>query len=98
MNFTTPVARLVQGNVSVPETTDHENRPLVIKNGPNAGQPTQNYFFAIAVPKADPGLPALYEMVQAAGREGFPTLFDAAGACIQPAFSWKFEGGLVDEL
>ena len=47
----TPVGRLVQGDCFEPQTTDAEGKPLLIKNGPNAGQPRVEYFMAIAVPK-----------------------------------------------
>lgn len=46
-----PPGRMVQGNLYKPNTTDAENRPLVVKSGPNAGQPRVDYFFAVAIPK-----------------------------------------------
>lgn len=50
-NFTTPVGRIVYGSVSKPQTKDAEGKPLVIKNGPDAGKPTQRYAFGLAVAK-----------------------------------------------
>lgn len=50
-NILFPVGRLVQGSVYRPSTTDNESRPLVVKSGPNAGQPRVDYFLAIAIEK-----------------------------------------------
>ena len=78
MNATTAVGRLVMGSLYTPDTTDADGNPLVVKTGPNAGQPRVNYFFALAIPKA-PGQthwaqkPASWDAEQAAlGRPGFP--------------------------
>lgn len=49
-----PIGRMVQGSLYKPNTTDAENRPLVVKSGPNAGQPRVDYYVAIAIPK-EPG-------------------------------------------
>lgn len=51
VNFTTPVGRLVQGNLYTPNDKDAEGRPLLIKNGPNTGQPRVEYYVALAIPK-----------------------------------------------
>lgn len=51
VNFTTPVGRLVMGSLYKPQTTDADGKPLVVKNGPNVGQPTVRYFFAVAIQK-----------------------------------------------
>ena len=78
MNATTAVGRLVMGSIYTPVTTDADGNPLVVKAGPNAGQPRVNYFFALAIPKA-PGQthwaqkPANWDAEQdALGRPGFP--------------------------
>jgi hypothetical protein len=47
----TPVGRLVAGSLYKAQTTDMEGRPLIVKNGPQAGQPRSDFFFAIAIPK-----------------------------------------------
>lgn len=47
-----PVGRMVKGNLYSPRTTDKDGKPLVIKNGPKAGQPRVDYFLAVAIPKA----------------------------------------------
>ena len=51
-NFTTPVGRLVMGSLYKAQDKDADGKPLLIKSGPNAGQPKVQYFFALAVPKA----------------------------------------------
>jgi len=51
VNITSPVGRIVMGSLYDPSTTDAEGKPLVVKTGPNAGQPRVNYFFALAIPK-----------------------------------------------
>lgn len=51
VNFTTPVGRLVQGDLYTPNDKDAENKPLVYKTGPNAGQPRIEYYAALAIPK-----------------------------------------------
>lgn len=50
-----PPARMVQGNLYEPRTTDALGNPLVVKNGPNRGQPRQDFYFAFAIPKT-PGV------------------------------------------
>ena len=50
-NFTTPVGRLVGGSAYKGSTQDAEGRPLVYKNGPDAGKPRVDFYLAIAIPK-----------------------------------------------
>lgn len=54
IKITSPVGRLVMGSLYDPKTTNADGAPLVVKTGPNAGQPRVDYFFALAVPK-NPG-------------------------------------------
>ena len=89
----TPVGRLVSGDPFVANTKDANNNPLTIKSGPNTGQPTVNYYVAIAIAKNDAGYNDLWAQIHGEGRKGFPQLFDAAGACLNPAFSWKITDG-----
>ena len=53
-NFVSGRGRLVQGSVHKPRTTDNKGNPLVIKHGPRAGQPREDFFFAVAFRKGDP--------------------------------------------
>lgn len=89
----TPVGRLVQGDCFEPQTTDAEGNPLVIKNGPNAGKPRVDYFMAIAIPKTDAGYNELWAKIHNEARQAFPSLFDAAGNCINPKFAFKITDG-----
>ena len=89
----TPVGRLVQGSPFEPQTLDAEGRPLVIKSGPNAGQPRQSYFVALAIPKSDPGVNLLYATIASMARAAFPQYFDAAGNCNNPKFAFKVTDG-----
>jgi len=91
--FCTPIGRLVAGSCFEAQTKDHDGAPLVIKRGPNAGQPTIRYFMGLAIPKTDPGLPALMATIQEAARLSFPTLFDANGQVQRPDFAWKYKDG-----
>ena len=89
----TPVGRLVQGDCFEPQTKDAEGKPLIIKNGPNAGQPRVDYFMAIAIPKTDAGFNEVYASMMEVAKAAFPQLFDAAGNCINPAFAFKLKDG-----
>jgi len=86
-----PVGRMVQGNLYKPNTTDAENRPLVVKSGPNAGQPRVDYFFAVAIPKGAEGHWANTEWGQKIWN-----LAHAAwpqGQAQRPDFAWKIVDG-----
>lgn len=89
----TPVGRLVAGSCFEPQTMDAEGKPLLVKNGPNAGQPRVEYFMAIAVPKTDPGFAEICGKILAEARASFPSLFDPAGNCISPKFAFKIVDG-----
>ncbi len=89
----TPVGRLVQGDCFDGQNTDAEGRPLVIKNGPNAGQPRVDYFMALAIPKTDAGYAQLDATVRQTAASAFPTLFDPQGNCINPKFAFKITDG-----
>jgi len=90
INITSPVGRIVMGSLYDPSTTDAEGKPLVVKTGPNAGQPRVNYFFALAIPKgAEPhwAHTAWGQQIWACGNQAFPN------AAQSPAFAWKIEDG-----
>lgn len=90
VNITSPVGRIVMGSLYDPSTTDAEGKPLVVKTGPNAGQPRVNYFFALAIPKgAEPhwAHTAWGQQIWAVGNQAFPN------AAQSPAFAWKIEDG-----
>lgn len=90
-NFTTPVGRMVMGDLYTPQTKDTEGNPLVVKSGPNVGQPKQIYFFALAIPK-NPGetnwnQTAWGAIIWKTGHDSFNTVADT------PTFAWKIVDG-----
>jgi hypothetical protein len=79
------------GSLYDPSTTDAEGKQLVIKTGPNAGQPRVNYFFALAIPK-NPGethwaQSAWGQQIWNTGNLAFPNIAQS------PAFAWKIDDG-----
>ena len=69
--FTTPVGRLVGGSVYTAKTENYDGGPLVVKSGPNAGQPRLASSFGVAFPThpsaarptdAQPGPSAKYRL------------------------------------
>lgn len=93
IEFLTPVGRIVAGDVWEPRTEDFQGNQLTIKSGPNAGQPRQEYYIGLAIPKNHPEFPALYAKIVQAARAGFPNLFDAAGNCMRADFAFKIIDG-----
>ena len=90
VNITSPVGRIVMGSLYDPSTTDAEGKPLVVKTGPNAGQPRVNYFFALAIPKGPEPHWAHTpwgQQIWNVGNQAFPN------AAQSPAFAWKIEDG-----
>ncbi len=90
VNITSPVGRIVMGSLYDPSTTDAEGKPLVVKTGPNAGQPRVNYFFALAIPKGtEPhwAHTAWGQQIWTVGNQAHPN------AAQSPAFAWKIEDG-----
>lgn len=97
--FTTPVGRLVQGDVDTAQEKDAQGNPRVVKTGPNAGQPNPQYFIAVAFPKADPQgeFSQFYGQLLAKAAQEFPNLFPNAASgdytCVHPQFSFKVIDG-----
>lgn len=81
----TPVGRLVQGDCFEPRTTDSEGKPLLVKNGVNAGKPRVDYFMAIAIPKTDAGWPGLWETIKQVAITSFPHLASHIQPLASPA-------------
>lgn len=93
-DFLTPVGRLVAGDVFKGNTTDLSGRPLLIKNGPNAGQPKKEFYFAVAIKKDEPKFKTdVMDKLTSAAKAGFPTLFDASGKCTRADFALKITDG-----
>lgn len=90
LNFTTPVGRLVQGSLYKGNDKDAEGKPLVVKTGPQAGQPRVDFYFALAIPKGAETHWAYTEWgakIWAKGHEGM------ASAGQNPKFAWKITDG-----
>lgn len=94
--FITPVGRFVQGGFDA-QTTDNKGQPLVVKTGPNKGQQATRYFMAVAFRKDDPAFGAFYAILVAAGKAGYPTLFNGDQPT-HPRFTFKvMDGDGVDD-
>lgn len=91
--FLTPIGRLVQGDAMTPQTKDQQGAPLTIKTGPNAGQPTQRYFIAVAFRKGDPAAEQFIATLRNDARAAWPQWHDATGKCTHPKFSNKITDG-----
>jgi len=89
----TPTGRMVGGDAFTGKTTNRKGEPLIIKNGPNAGQPRTEYYIGLAIPKTDPGWADLWSKINQAAKAGYPHLFNADGSCNQPSFAWKVIDG-----
>ena len=97
-NFTTPVGRLVQGSACMtPQTDMQTNKPLLNADGTQK----MGIFMAIAFPKVLPdGRPntefdALFALLKETAASAWPALFPqgAAGPCVNPRFSMKYQDG-----
>lgn len=89
-NFTTPVGRLLMGSLYKPQDKDADGKPLVIKSGPNAGQPKVQFFFAVGIPKGAEQHWAQTEWgakIWATGHAAFPKEAQS------PHFAWKIVDG-----
>jgi hypothetical protein len=90
VQFTTPVARLVQGHPLKGATKDFRTgKPLTDSNG----QPKTSYYIAIAIPKSSPELPALMQKLQQVAHRDFPQIVQPNGQSVRPDFAWKIVDG-----
>ena len=90
-NLLTPVGRMVAGSLYKPNTTDWQGAPMIIKTGPNAGQPRTEYFFAVAIAKGGEQHWSQTEwgqLIYTAACTGFPN-----GEPQRPDFAWKITDG-----
>jgi hypothetical protein len=94
IDFLTPVMRLVQGDPLTAQTKDLKTGlPLTIKTGPNAGQPTQKFFCALAGKKGDVEVETFKRLYEDLARKAFPQFFPNGGPCTNPNFSYKIVDG-----
>lgn len=86
-----PVARLVEGDLYTASDKDADGKPRLVKSGPNTGQPTQQYYGAIAVPKTPGAAHWAYEtwgkLIWDLGNAEFPKIAE------NPSFAWKIKDG-----
>ena len=94
----TPVGRIVQGSVAMQQQRDVDtNQPLK----DDAGNPVMGTFLALAFPKVLPnGQPntefdTFFGQLRQVAAASWPALFPqgAAGQCVNPRFSWKYQDG-----
>lgn len=98
MDFNTPVGRIVQGSVAMQQQKDVDtNQPMTDAQG----NPVMGTFIALAFPKVLPnGQPnaefdAFFGQLRQVAAASWPALFPqgAAGQCVNPRFSWKYQDG-----
>ena len=89
VEFLTPVGRLVQGGIEMRDKTDDNGQKVLDAQG----NVVKECFIAVAFAKTDQAFNALYAQMVAVAKSEFPHLFDAAGNCTHPRFSWKLQDG-----
>lgn len=87
-NFTTPVGRLVGGDVFTARDKDFDGRPLTTRDG----KPRAEYIIQVAFPKTDVKTNEMLQQIYRIAQEAFPTMFQN-GQCIVPTFSFKWQDG-----
>lgn len=89
-NFVTPTGRLVWGDLYKPQDKDADGKPMVIKNGPDAGKPRVQYAFGLAIPKGTERHWAETEWGKLIWEVGHASAPQAAQS---PSFAWKITDG-----
>lgn len=84
LNIITPVGRIVAGHPATENTTGYQNQPLRDKQG----NPKSEFYFALAVDKANPEWPTFWAQITAKAQQDFP-----GGHWQQPYFKWKVTDG-----
>ena len=90
VRFTTPVGRIVGGSVGKGRTKTGDGKPLLIKTGKNAGQPGEQWYIGLAIPKGAEqhwASTAWGQQIWNVGHAAFP------GIASRPDFAWKVEDG-----
>lgn len=85
---------MVWGSLYEPNTKDFDGNPMTIKNGPDAGKPTQRYEFMLAVPKTQAHFanePGWGQLVWNTAHAAFPG--GDQSAAMRTDFSWKVYDG-----
>lgn len=89
VTFTTPEGRYVSGDFFKGFNKDFNDKPYVDKDG----NPRTNKMISIAIPKTDPAIGSIIQMLRAEARSSFPTRFDTNGNFMGKDFAWKFVDG-----
>jgi hypothetical protein len=87
-SFTSPVGRLVGGDIFTPSVKNFDGRPLTTRDG----EPRSEYVIQVAFPKSDPDTEKMRTVIYQAAVEGFPSLFPG-GQPVLPTFSYKWTDG-----
>lgn len=94
----TPVGgRLVSGSPYIGQDKDKDGNPLIVKKGPNQGQPYKKYYTGVAVPKD--GRPweqtEWGQTIMNVSKSVHPACFDPATGALMPGrnFSFKITDG-----
>ena len=109
ISILTPCCRIISGDVWQGQTKGFNGEDLVWKSGPNAGQPRQEYYIGLAVPKDQAGnffadyeggdnfanQASIHAILAYAAAVGFPTAqFTEQLTCTGlPKFAWKIIDG-----
>lgn len=86
-----PVGRMVFGSMYTPQTTDFDNKPLLVKTGPSAGQPTQRFNFGVAYAKNGTQHFSQTPWGAILWQEGHSSF--RGGEAQHPSFAWKVTDG-----
>jgi hypothetical protein len=85
-----PVGQVVGGDLYKGSDKDAEGKPLLVKSGPNTGQPRLDFYFAVAIPKGAEQHWASTPWgadIWATGHAAFPNVASS------PKFAWKITDG-----
>ena len=102
--ITSPVGRLVAGDLFVLQEKDNTGAPRVFKSGPKMGQPNPQLYLGVAFAKTYASLDdevrgqtefgKFYQAIDYAARTCWPNLFpNPAGPCVNPLFAYKVHDG-----
>lgn len=104
LEYVTPVGRFVGGDPFKPNTTDMQGQQLKVKNGPNAGNDTQQYVMVLAVPKMvqspqtgqmapNAEWAAFYQRYASFAAQQWPQLFNPQTGQFNGTFAMKLQDG-----
>jgi hypothetical protein len=93
--FTSPVGRMVQGDLDTPSDKDMQGNLRTVKSGLNMGQPNPQYFIGVAFAKTDPAWPAFESLLKTQAATDFPALFPGGPTApsVHPQFAFKIADG-----